>query len=791
MIDKAPMALAQGGVAWSRPRDGGTGARVRRSPSTPGSGMAKAALGPALARAAAAAGVWGLPALLGFVMGRAAVFGVLLPFGTAFCAALAAQRRARRALAAALGAAAGGWTSLAPMAPGAGPLLAAALLPWVGLAAASALARRPGASPWLAAAGAGLAAAAVRLGLAWSMTGDLFAAGATGAAELAAALVLVPAAGLAGLRPAALSQGQVVSLLALAGLTTLGLHGAAWQGMALAPFVARALLLAVAAVGGPGFGAAAGAGLGLVAFLAVVPGPAPARLPWEAAVLPPAGLLAGLGALLGPGAGKPAAAFGLLLAHGLLAPLAASGAEIGHALLHCLAAAGFLMVLPAPLLRAVAARLPGTPERERRDRVRHHEARAQAQQQLQRVAAILEELGHTFAAPPAAGAGEEAPFERFVARVCHEVCGGCSRHAHCWERHMFQTYRDLMATAAAASPDGPLRAQDLAEGLRQRCIQPPHLLKGLGRIFDSMRVEAYWRHRLEESRELVPRQLAGMAAIIAGVAGQMERAGAPAAGGRPGAGSPPGWAPRFDVDVSVVQAPQADSAVSGDCFRRVDLGPDQVAFILSDGMGTGPRAAAESQAAVAMLQRFLEAGFDLDFAVRTINTVLLLRSPEETYATLDACVVDLAEGTARMLKVGAPPSFVCRGGEDGGAVDVVRASSLPVGILSRVETRIVTRRLQPGDVVVMVTDGVLEACQLKGDREEALRRTLERVAPADAHGAVDTVFARLRQRTGPAFPDDVTIVAFQLTERGPRARRRAHRPPAGRGWPASRASAVP
>ncbi|MFS8664676.1 MAG: hypothetical protein LOD84_03160, partial [Limnochordales bacterium] len=73
--------------------------------------MAKAALGPALARAAAAAGVWGLPALLGFVMGRAAVFGVLLPFGTAFCAALAAQRRARRALAAALGAAAGGWTS--------------------------------------------------------------------------------------------------------------------------------------------------------------------------------------------------------------------------------------------------------------------------------------------------------------------------------------------------------------------------------------------------------------------------------------------------------------------------------------------------------------------------------------------------------------------------------------------------------------------------------------------------------------------------------------------------------
>src|SRR5690606_1308672 len=228
------------------------------------------------------------------------------------------------------------------------------------------------------------------------------------------------------------------------------------------------------------------------------------------------------------------------------------------------------------------------------------------------------------------------------------------------------------------SRDGQLSMHDLPAGLRQRCIKPPLLVKTVARVVDAMQVEAYWRTRLEASRELVPRQLAGIASIIAGVADQMERPAPPAAA----AEAEQAWAPRFDVDVSVLQTTPDSEGVSGDCFRRVDLGPGKVGLLLSDGMGAGPRAAADSQAAVALLQRFLEAGFDLEFAVNTINSVLLLRSNDETYATLDACVVDLTDGTVQMLKVGAAPSFVRRGQE----VEVVRAANLPVGILTRVET---------------------------------------------------------------------------------------------------------
>ncbi|OUM98969.1 MAG: hypothetical protein BAA04_00280 [Firmicutes bacterium ZCTH02-B6] len=745
MIDSASTPLARGRVAWLRRRG-------RRGPTdgAPDNG------GP---RLMTAIHLWWLPALIGFALGRAAVFGVLVPFGSAFCVALAAQGRARRAAAAAMGALIGGWTipsSLWASVPGT-PWTAP--LPLVGMIVAlAALKRRRGAG--LAAAAGAWVAGALRLGIVALVGGDLLAAGVTAAAELAAAIALLPAAGLFGARPAPLRHGQIVSLLALTGFSLIGLEGIGWQGFALASFLARALVLLASLVGGPGFGAAAGAGLGIATFLTEVPLAAFTRPVWAAAVLPAAGLLAGLGAL----GGKPGAAAGLLVGHLLLTPLAGTGLEIGTAIFECLVAAGCLALVPNAALRRWAERLPGTPERERLHREGEREARARAEEQLQRVAAVFAELSQTFTPQDGAGQEQEKATDRYVARVIDAVCRGCSQYRLCWERHGYETFRDLLDAAAAAGREGQLSMHVLPSGLRQRCIKPPQLAKAVARVVDAMRVEAYWRTRLEASRELVPRQLAGIASIIAGVADQMERIALPAAA----AAEEQSWAPRYDVDVSVLQTTPDPDSVSGDCFRRVDLGPGKVAFLLSDGMGTGPRAAAESEAAVAMLQRFLEAGFDLEFAVNTINSVLLLRSSDETYATLDACLVDLTDGTVQMLKVGAAPSFVRRGQE----VEVVRAANLPVGILTRVDTEVVTRRLEAGDIVVMVTDGALAACRARGDREEALRRTVERVDPPDAQRVVDLLSARLRSRANPA-EDDITVVAFQLAERGRRPQRQA------------------
>ena len=69
----------------------------------------------------------------------------------------------------------------------------------------------------------------------------------------------------------------------------------------------------------------------------------------------------------------------------------------------------------------------------------------------------------------------------------------------------------------------------------------------------------------------------------------------------------------------------------------------------------------ESGAAVAMLVRLLEAGLDLDFAVQSVNAVMLLRSDDDRFTTVDLAVVNLYTGQAEMVKAGAPPSFIKRG----------------------------------------------------------------------------------------------------------------------------------
>ncbi len=63
-----------------------------------------------------------------------------------------------------------------------------------------------------------------------------------------------------------------------------------------------------------------------------------------------------------------------------------------------------------------------------------------------------------------------------------------------------------------------------------------------------------------------------------------------------------------------------------------------------------------------MLERLLEAGFDDEFAVKTANLILLLRSPGESFATLDVATLDMVTGEVQFIKAGSPASFIKRGG---------------------------------------------------------------------------------------------------------------------------------
>lgn len=757
-------------------------------------------------------GHWLTPLLLGLLLGRATVLAAAKPFGTAFVITLAALGMQTRALVATLGAVIG--DALSPPAAGGLPAWPVLLVAWCVTAAAGRWFRLP---PAVVALGALLGAASLRFVEAAFTGGGWDMPALASVSETLAVVALFPAVGLLAARPAELGRGQMASVLAAAGLLVMGTEGLEMYGLAVSAVLMRTLLLIAAAAGrsaGPLGGMGAGAAAGTMMSVLAVLGTGLWR--WPAAVLAPAGLLAGLGASLG----RIGAVAGLFIAHLLLSPYAADGFEIAAALTESLAAAALAALVPRAALDQMAALVPDTPEARRARQERRRRAETAARRELRKISAALQDVGRRLGAPRSEDAGER--FGRFVLDVADDVCAGCPHHAVCWSTHVYSTYRDLLQTAAAAADGGSVRPDDLPDGLRRRCIQPERLAAGVSRMLAAM--PRWWPAAAAQEAEfdvysVVQRQLAGIGAVLAAVADRVEwraadaggpgpaanarlagapdeagnarETGAPLTTGHPGKAAtellldrsaygpepmrnaqgsmPPGGVagpsagaprrkPRYCLVVDVARAAAAGSSVSGDAFRRVDLPGHRVVLGLSDGMGTGPRAAVESEAAVAMLERLLLEGFDLAFAAQIINLILLLRSPGESFATLDVCSFDLCDGSMQLLKTGAPPTYIRRAAH----VDVVRADSLPIGILQAVETSVVEYRLHPGDTVVMVTDGALETGSIGADKAEALARALRRLEPGDPRETAAELLKRVQ--AGPdQFPrDDVTVVAARL-----------------------------
>ncbi|MGI5840580.1 MAG: stage II sporulation protein E [bacterium] len=161
----------------------------------------------------------------------------------------------------------------------------------------------------------------------------------------------------------------------------------------------------------------------------------------------------------------------------------------------------------------------------------------------------------------------------------------------------------------------------------------------------------------------------------------------------------------FRVAIGVSRAGKDGSGVSGDSYSIRRFRDGKLVLMLSDGMGTGDRAAMESNATIALLEGLLSAGFDRDLAVRTVNSILVLRSPEEIFATVDMAVVDQRQGTVEFVKIGAAASYL----KSGDTVRAIEASSLPIGILQSIDVSTIRCDLSPGDVIILATDGVTDA----------------------------------------------------------------------------------
>jgi stage II sporulation protein E len=200
--------------------------------------------------------------------------------------------------------------------------------------------------------------------------------------------------------------------------------------------------------------------------------------------------------------------------------------------------------------------------------------------------------------------------------------------------------------------------------------------------------------------------------------------------------------------------------VSGDNYSFIELKDGRFMLALSDGMGTGPKAALESSTTITLLEKFLYAGFDKEVALKAINSLMLLKSNEETYTTVDMTVINQYTGEVEFVKVGAVSTFIKREDE----VQVIRTGTLPVGILSNIDVELVNKKLEDGDFVVMVTDGVLDCQKDIVDKERWLADIILNIDTRNPQRLADEILQCCLEASRGVAPDDMTVIAAKLWE---------------------------
>jgi stage II sporulation protein E len=155
------------------------------------------------------------------------------------------------------------------------------------------------------------------------------------------------------------------------------------------------------------------------------------------------------------------------------------------------------------------------------------------------------------------------------------------------------------------------------------------------------------------------------------------------------------------------------------------------------------------------MRQLLLAGLSHPTALRLVNSALMVKSRDESLATLDVATLDLFTGRADFYKAGAAPTFIVRGQR----VEPVVQSSLPAGILRGVEFEHSSLRLEDGDYVVMVSDGVT------GPGVEWVKEELASLKSGSARELSEALAKAARGIRSEKRDDDITVLTARLVAR--------------------------
>ncbi|MDX1375939.1 MAG: CHASE2 domain-containing protein [Burkholderiales bacterium] len=216
----------------------------------------------------------------------------------------------------------------------------------------------------------------------------------------------------------------------------------------------------------------------------------------------------------------------------------------------------------------------------------------------------------------------------------------------------------------------------------------------------------------------------------------------------------------FDIDAFLEPA----QTVGGDFFECIKLDQRRLLFAVGDVSGKGMAAALFMALTKAILKATaLRADGDVSGIVGRAASEIALENPESMFVTMFVGILDLVTGTVEYCNAGHEPPFV--GGAGRPLERFPIAEGPPLCVVEDFQYQTHYRDLAPGEWICVLSDGVTEATDARGEMFGAARVEVALAAALDASRAPDVlaqVHARVAAFVGDApAADDLTLLVLR------------------------------
>ncbi len=215
-----------------------------------------------------------------------------------------------------------------------------------------------------------------------------------------------------------------------------------------------------------------------------------------------------------------------------------------------------------------------------------------------------------------------------------------------------------------------------------------------------------------------------------------------------------------NYDVASINIPSRQ--VGGDYFDCIKLNDGQYAFCIADVSGKGVPAALLMSNLQASLHALLNTGLTIDEICFRINNIIYRNTSIDKFITFFIAILDTQTRTLISVNAGHNPPYLFH---KDGSFQTLTEGGLLLGMMPNMPYTVQTVQLQPGDGLLMFTDGVSEAVNIEEEEfeEKRIEACIQKNYSKPAEEILQTIIKEVKEFSqGLPQADDITMLVLKV-----------------------------